>query len=413
MFELTQVDRDVFDQHFLKFRLKYYFTETKEFLARHKLLSVFIICLLAPGVEHIQALGMPFYALIDPSNTLKEKLIYLVSLLLFLLAITKTQLPFIKGGEFREYLHTLYIPSRVYKKVDFILLLVSLNIVWVAVFFGAANILHHSKGPWFVSSQYSLYASTLLAIITLLWNCLYRKIANGILLFSVLIFVVYSSMQGSWLVNYSVSCFVVFLSGLIIWTVQPFVAKKNFKTGSLLVLNNYKGMSIFLMQLAVLRENKRALITRLILCFAVSGLLIQVFSSQEELENRDAIVIVLASLQTYILSTLFILFEKGKLDYSLFHQVFPYQWKMNYVKEISIIFILLSVILFPIFLFCLFSFKNYIFLLLAILMMSAIGLIINRSLYALSLRFCLFSSLLSTLGSGVVQYMVLGAYFAT
>ncbi|WP_428412256.1 hypothetical protein [Legionella sp.] len=69
MFELTQLDTDVFNQHFLRFRIKYYFTETNEFLARHKLFVVFLVCLLAPGVEHIQALGIPFYALIDPANT--------------------------------------------------------------------------------------------------------------------------------------------------------------------------------------------------------------------------------------------------------------------------------------------------------------------------------------------------------
>ncbi|MDR3503873.1 MAG: hypothetical protein P4L79_14945 [Legionella sp.] len=413
MFKLIQLDKDAFNQHFLRFRIKYYFSETKEFLARHKLLSVFIICLLMPGVEHIQALGIPFYALIDPSKTLKEKLIYLVSLLVFLLAMTVTQLTFIKGGEFREYLHTLCISSRAYKKIDFIILLVSLNIVWLAIFFGAINILHYSKELWFVSSQYCLYAATILAIITLLWNCLYRNIANGILLFSVLVFVVWSSTQASWFVNYSVSCFVILLSGLIIWTVQPSVVKRNylFKTTSIHTLNAHKRQSIFLLQLVVLRERKRAFITKLILCFAVSGLILQILSPQEALESREAIVLVLVSLQIYILSTLFILFEKRKLDYALFHRVFPYQRQINFVKELAIISLLLFVILVPVFLFCIFSFKNYLLLLLVMWVMGSIGLIINRIFYAQSLRFCLFSSLLSTLGSGVVQYLVLGACF--
>jgi hypothetical protein len=411
MFELAPLDKGSFNQHFLSFRIKYYFNEMQEFLARHKLLSVFIVCLLAPGVEHIQGLGIPFYALIDPSNTLKEKLIDLVLLLTFLLAMTQTQLPFIKGGEFREYLHTLYIPSRIYKKIDFIILLMSLNIVWLAIFFGATNILHYSKEPWFVSSQYCLYASTVLAMMTLLWNCLYRKIANSFLLFFVLIFIAWSSMQGSWLVNYSVSCLVTLLSGLIIWKVQPFVAKRNylFKTASINLVNSHKCKSIFLMQLAVLRESKQAFITKLILCFAVSGLILQVLSSQG-LES-EAIVLALVGLQSYILSTLFILFEKGKLDYALFHKVFPYQRQINFVKELTVIWLLLFVILFPVFLFCIFSFKNYLLLCLAIWVMCFIGLIINRIFYAQSLRFCLFFSLLSTLGSGVVQYIVLGACF--
>lgn len=114
MLELTQLDKNYFNYQFLKFRTQYYFNETKELIARHKLLTAFIICLLAPGVKNIQAIGIPFYALIDPSITFKAKFIYLVTLLFFLLSLTRAQSSFIKGGAFREYLHTLYIPLRVH-----------------------------------------------------------------------------------------------------------------------------------------------------------------------------------------------------------------------------------------------------------------------------------------------------------
>ena len=83
MLEMTHLDKCYFNHQFLKFRVRYYFNETKELLARNKLLAAFIICLLAPGVKNIQAIGIPFYALIDPSNTVKTKLIYLISLLFF------------------------------------------------------------------------------------------------------------------------------------------------------------------------------------------------------------------------------------------------------------------------------------------------------------------------------------------
>ncbi|MFJ1269804.1 DUF6136 family protein [Legionella lytica] len=407
MFELAPLEPSSFTQYFLKFRIKYYFNETKELLARHKLLCVFIICLLAPGVEHIPALGTPFYALIDPSNTLKEKLIYLVSLLLFLLAMTKTQLTFIKGGEFREYLHTLNIPIRASKKIDFIILLVSLNIVWLAVFFGATNIIHCSKEPSIVISQYCLYASLVLAIITLLWNCLYRKIANGILLFLVLILVVCSSMQGSVLINCSVSCFVILLCGLIIWMVQPFVIQRNytFKIIPIHLVSDSKCKRIFLLQLAILRENKRALFMRLTLCLAVSGIILHVLFSQEMLDNREAIVFVLMGLQTYLLSTLFILFEKAKLDYALFHKIFPYQRQSSFIKEVSITSALFFLVLLPVFWCSIFGFNLFV-----MWVMGSIGLMLNRLFYAQSLRFCLFTSLLSTLVSGVVQYRILGAY---
>ncbi|WP_133137845.1 DUF6136 family protein [Legionella rowbothamii] len=413
MFKQNHLDKSGFNQYFLKLRIQYYFNETTELLARHKLLLAFIICLLAPGVAHIQAIGIPFYALVDTSKPLTEKLIYLVCLVIFLLTMTISQSRFIKGGAFREYLHTLHIPSSTYKKIDFIILLLSLNIVWFAVFCGALNIVHYAKAAWFVSSQYCLYAATILVLITLLWNCLYRKMMNGILLFSALLLVLWSSKQGSWIVNYSVSCFVLLLSGLIIWTVEPLVSTKNylFKTVPIYASNRRICQGIFVIQLAVLRESKRALVTRLTFCLTVSILILQLFSFQGALDNREGIILFLVGLQTYILSTLFAFFEKGKLDYALFHQVFPYQRHINWLKEITIIFALLTVILFPVFLFCIFSFKNHFLLLLVILVMGFIGLIINRIFYAQSLRFCLFTSSLGTMGSGIVQHIVLGACF--
>ncbi|WP_058533597.1 hypothetical protein [Legionella saoudiensis] len=406
MFELAHLDKGSFHQQFLKFRIKYYFNETKEFLARHKLLSVFIICLLAPGVEHIQAIGFPFYALIDPTNTLKEKLIYLILLLTFLLAMTKTQLSFIRGGELREYLHTLHISSHTYKKIDFIILLLSLNIVWMAVFFGAASILHYAKEPLFVLSQYSLYTSMILTIVTLLLNYLYRKIANGILLFSALILIVWSSVQASWLVNYGVSSLVIVLSVLTIWTVQPFVRARNhlFKMPRFQVGENNKCKKIFIIQLAALRANKRVLITRLLFCFAITGVILQV-------PNREGMLLILVGLQTYILSTLFALFEKGKQDYAVFHKVFPYQQQINFVKEVCIALLLLFIILVPVFFYYLFIFEKYFLWFSLMGAMSSVGLIINRIFYARSLRFCLFSTMLTTMGSCVVQYHILGACF--
>ena len=65
--------------------------------------------------------------------------------------------------------------------------------------------------------------------------------------------------------------------------------------------------------------------------------------------------------------------------------------------------------LIPVFLFCIFSLKNYCLLSLIILAMNGVVLAISRIFYALSLRFCLFSSLLNTVGGCVVQYIFLGA----
>lgn len=403
-----------FSHQFLMFRIQYYSNKTKELIARHKILTAFIICLLAPGVKNIQAIGIPFYALIDPSIMFKVKFIYLVTLLFFLLSLTKAQSSFIKGGAFREYLHTLYIPQRVHRAIDFIILILSLNIVWLAIFFGGANILH-TEDYLFQASQYCLYASTVFALCTLLLNFLYKKIAKCLMAFFALLLVMVISKAGSWLLNYGVGLSVFLLCGFMLATVQPHLVKQKylFKIPFLNVLNGLKSLSslknIFMIQLAVLRKNKNSFLIRFAFCFAISMLILKVLNSQEIVDNRQGLILVLTGLQAYVLSTLFTLFEKEKLDYALFHRIFPYEKYVQPVKEIIFIWTGFMLALMPVFLFCIFSLKNYCLLSLIILAINGIVLAINRSLYALSLRFCLFSSLLNTVGGCVVQYIFLGA----
>ncbi|RUQ95124.1 DUF6136 family protein [Legionella septentrionalis] len=415
MLGLTHIDRNYFNQQFLKFRTQYYVNETKELLARHKLLTAFIVCLLVPGVKNIQVIGIPFYALIDPYITFKAKFIYLIALLLFLLSLTRAQSSFIKGGTFREYLHTLYIPLRVHKAIDFIILLFSLNIVWLAIFFGGTNILHNTKDSLFLASQYCLYASTVFVLCTLLLNFLYKKIAKGIIVFSALLLIIIISKQGDWLLNFGVGLSISLLCCLILGTVQPCLheQKYSFKIPHVDVLNGLKSIhslkSIFIIQLAVLRKNKISFLIRFTLCFAISLLILQVLNSEETVDNRQGLILVLMGLQAYILSTLFTFFEKEKLEHALFHSIFPYQKYTQPIKEIMLIWIGLMSALMPVFLFCIFSLKNYCLLILVIFAINSVVFAINRILYALSLRFCLFSSLLNTVGSCVAQYIFLGA----
>lgn len=416
MLELTELDKNYFNHQFLKFRTQYYFNETKELIARHKLLTAFIICLLAPGVKNIQAIGIPFYALIDPSITFKAKFTYLVTLLFCLLSLTRAQSSFIKGGAFREYLHTLYIPLRVHKAIDFIILLLSLNIVWLAIFFGGANILHNTEDSLFQVSQYCLYVSTVFVLCTLLLNFLYKKIAIGVIAFSALLLIIVISKQSNWLLNFGVGLSISLLCSIILGTVDPYLReqKYSFKIPHFDVLNGLKSLSSlknsFIIQLAVLRKNKISFFIRFTFCLAISLLILQVLNSQEIADNRQGLILVLVALQTYILSTLFTLFEKEKLDHALFHSIFPYQKYALPIKEIIIIWIGLMLALMPVFLFCIFSLKNYCLLILVIFAMNGVLFAINRILCALSLRFCLFSSLLNTVGGCVVQYIFLGAY---
>ncbi|EHL30125.1 hypothetical protein [Legionella drancourtii] len=77
MSELITYNQYRFNKRFLKLRTQYYIYETRELLARHKLLMAFIICLLVPGIENLRAVGMPFYVIIAPTVSLKMKLLCL------------------------------------------------------------------------------------------------------------------------------------------------------------------------------------------------------------------------------------------------------------------------------------------------------------------------------------------------
>lgn len=409
MLELTHLNKSYFNRQYLKFRTQYYFNETKELIARHKLLTAFIICLLAPGVKNIQAIGIPFYALIDPSLTFKTKSICLISILFFLFGMTKAQLSFIRGGTFREYLHTFYIPASVHKAVDFIMLLLSLNIVWLAIFFGGTNILHNAENPIFISSQYCLYVSTVLLLLTMMLSFLYKKMTYGILVFLALILVVFISKQDNCLLNFGVGISISFLCGCIVWTAQPYprAQKYSFKIPKL--DGNHLGYlkNIFIIQIAVFRKDKFSFFIRFIFCFALSLLILQVLNSREIMSNRQGLSLVLMGLQSYIISTLFTFFEQGKLEHALFHSIFPYQKHTQPLKEIIFIWTGLMLALVPVF----FNLKNHCSLVLITFALNGIVLVINRILYAKSLRFCLFSSLLITMLGCVAQYFFLGAYY--
>lgn len=60
MLKSSHLEKNYFNHQFFKFRIQYYFNKTKELITKHKLLTAFIICLLAPEVKNIQAIGIPF-----------------------------------------------------------------------------------------------------------------------------------------------------------------------------------------------------------------------------------------------------------------------------------------------------------------------------------------------------------------
>jgi len=304
--ELISDNHQQFNKDFLKFRKKYYFNETKELLARHKLLTAFIICLLAPGIKSIQAIGVPFYAMIEPSSSLSVKLLFLMPLLFFLIVLTKAQSKFIKGGTFRDYLDTLYMPSTVYKKIDTVILLLSLNVVWIAILFGAGKIYQLPARPVLLFSYYCLYCSMLMAIVVLLLNSLYKNTRGVLILALSLILIAAVSTEEVWLLNVATALGVGLLSAAIALKVQPYKRKSKYiKIPNKEQLNRLATDSsprvLFLTQIATYRANKNTFFIRIALCMFLSIISYNLFFSDELIPNRTSLLLILISFESYIL----------------------------------------------------------------------------------------------------------------
>ncbi|CAM2791643.1 hypothetical protein [Legionella worsleiensis] len=406
-----------FNSQFLKFRSQYYISETRELIARHKLLAAFTICLLIPELNHIQVIGIPFYNLIAPSVALKVKLIYLSGLVVFLLSLTRAQASFIKGGEFREYLHTVFISMTSHKIIDFIILLLSLNVVWLAVFFGGTFIFNGSQDAVFIVSQYCLYAALIFSLCTLLLNYLYKQIAMGFLNFTVLLLIVVISKQGNSLLNCGVGIVIFLMCCLTLMTIKPVGSYFNYSF-KLPRINFFYGLNsihslknIFIIQLAIIRKHRTLMLMRSAFCFVLSLAFCRILISQEIEDNQQGFVLVVMTIQSYILSGLYLLFEKAKSEYKLFHRIFPYQNNAHFLKEIMLICAGLAFALIPVFICFMMNFKEHLAQIFIMFLMNCMVCAINRIFYCLSMQFCLITSLLSTVGCCVVQFFFLGTYY--
>ncbi|MBA4696695.1 MAG: hypothetical protein H2069_04805 [Legionella sp.] len=366
-------------------------------------------------MKNIQAIGIPFYALIDPFVGLQTKMIYLLSLVSFLIAMTKAQHSFIKGGTFNEYLCTLDIPINVHKIIDFILLLFSLNLIWLAIIFGGMRIMRNTEGILFCLSQYCLYVSTIFLLCTLLFCLLYKKITSGLLMLAACFFVIFVSKEVNWLLNNIVGMSAFLLCCYINCTIaldqtKPTPYFRPWKGYWLPQLVRFRSTkNNFIIQLAVLRKNKVSFLIKLVICIALSTLISNVLTSDEAIDNQWRIMLVLMNLQGYFLSTLFSFFEQEKRSHNLFHSIFPYQKYLQPLNEVMIVWALLMLAITPIVFLYIFMLESSVAKLLIVCSLSGLTLAINRMLYKQSLRFCLFTSLLNTVIGGLVQYGLLEA----
>lgn len=414
MTELTTYNLSLFNKHLLKFRIKYYFKETGELVLRHKLLMAFLFCLLAPGIEKIHVIGVPFFLIVAPGISLGIKLLSLTALLFFLFLLIRAQANSIKGGKFGDYLATLQAFSPHDKKIDLIVSLLSLNIIWFALFFGGAGLTHITNN----TSYYALYSSLIIVIMIFILNVLYKNIQNIVFLTFLCMLIALASTQQNSLLNFGVCLFSSLSCIIIAYSTQPYKQKTQaVKTNKKLLkksITTHPNTLYFLTQIATVRAHKAIFIIRLSITtlLSVAAINILLFST-ELVESMFVVLLILIGIQTYILSTLSTFFSKNEQDYSLFHSIFHDNLMVKQGIEIICISAGLFLSLIPLMIFLALMKPIDVLLLTGIIITSMFTITINRMLYRHSLRFCFFTSLINTVANVVMQYLLIGAFLGT
>lgn len=418
MSELTTYNLSLFNKHLLKFRIKYYFKETGELILRHKLLIAFLFCLLAPGIEKIHLIGVPFFVIVAPGISLGIKLLSLAALLSFLFLLIRAQAKFIKGGGFGDYLAALQAFSPHDKKIDLIVSMLSLNVIWFALFFGGARLTHITNNTSLLYSYYALYSSLIIGIMIFLLNVLYKNIQNIIFLALLFMLIALASTQQNYLLNFGVSLFSSLSFIIIAYSTQPYQQKTQaVKADKKLLkksITNHPFKLYFLTQIATVRAHKTAFTIRLSITTLLSiATIYLLLSSTELVESMFVVLLILSGIQTYILSTWSTFFSKNEQDYCLFHSIFHDNLLLKQGMEIICISTGLFLSLIPLMIFLAFMRPIDIVLLTGIIMASTLTITINRMLYRYSLRFCFFTSLINTVANVVMQYLLIGAFLGT
>lgn len=415
MFELTTYNLSLFNKHLLKFRIKYYFKETGELVLRHKLLMAFMFCLLAPGIEKIHLIGVPFFVIVAPGISLGIKLLSLTALLSFLFLLIRAQAKAIQGGEFGDYLAALQAFSPHDKKIDLIVSLLSLNVIWFALFFGGTGLTHITNNTSLLYSYYALYSSLIIVIMIFLLNVLYKNIQNIVFLTLLCMLIALASTQQNPLLNFGVCLFSSLFCIIIAYTTHPYKQKtqavKTDKKRLKKSITNHPTKLYFLTQIATVRAHKAAFTIRLSIAILLSFVTINLLLSSTELvESLFVVLLILIGIQTYILSTLSTFFSKNEQDYSLFHFIFRDNLLVKQGIEIICICAGLFLSLIPLMLFLAYMKPISVVLLTGVISASSLTITINRMLYKYSLHFCFFTSLINTVVNVVMQYLLIGAF---
>lgn len=413
MLELGSRHSIEFYKIFLAMRKKYYFYETKALLSRHKLLLVFFMSVLVPGIKNIPMIGTPFFAVINPTLPIFSKAVYMVSLIIFLLGFTHAQSMFINGGPFREYLNTMYLARYHQKRIDMVLILISLSFVWIGIILGGTQLYYFSENKLAVISYYGLYVAMLSAILVMLLSMLYKNMRDILLLSTciALIGVVSTIQVGS--LNWIVSIGVSIVSVMVMLKSQPKRSQESIGTykEKIDLKKSFVGLkSYIILQIAVYRRNKNPFLLRFFLCICIAALSFYLNYFEKTFINKIQTIILPISCFSYCASTVFTFLSEDELQCSVFHRIYPSSLLNKHIIEV----IMLSGILILSFVPTIILILSKSFLLSCVLgislIMNALSLFVNRYLYAYSLRYCLFTSTVNTIVNLYIQCLLIGGF---
>lgn len=410
MLENYYPETNRFNVLFCKYRIKNYVNETANILTRHKILFAFIICLLAPGVNNLPKIGLPFFEIINPTATMPLKLLCIGGVLAFSIMLTNAQSNFIKGGKLRNYLNLFDISTNAHKKIDLTILIISLNFIWLAIILGSMFIYTYRYNTSNVLSLFCLYFSFILGYLVLLLSQLYKNKKYALVLLLNLIFIASISSFQIPLINFGGAILSSLYSYFIFEKMVPLETKRN--SGKLSISShNPLSQSIrvfFALQCSSYRQHTKLFITKLFYCFALSAFLIYLTMTQEFSINKIGFFITILGFQIFLLSTLFSLFQKDEIDCTLFHKIFPYQKHLKYFKEVIFIFLLFLCSNTLLLLYLITENRALFIIIFPLILSSFLPFTLNRLLYRLSLRLCLFTSLMSSVFWIVIQYLLIG-----
>lgn len=322
MLENILSDKIQFNRLFCKYRIKNYVNKTSDYLTRHKLLLAFIICLLVPGIENLPKIGMPFFSIVDSTTTIPLKLLFIGSILVVSLVLTNAQANFIKGGPFRDYLTSFDISISAHKKIDFIVLAISLNIIWLSIALGASFIYTESTNPWMAVSLLCLYVSFIANYLVLLLNNLYGNRKHLLLLLLNLVAIAFISTSTMIFIHFAGAVLTSLFSIMLFWKTEP--ADKTLKAGQLAKKHHKKQSSnslklYFTIQYAIYKQHKKVFLTKILTSTLINIFLLYFTAAEHFKRDSLGFFITILGFNTYTLSTLFSVFQQEENEYQLFH----------------------------------------------------------------------------------------------